>query len=168
MSRVRERLWSGRGQYHLLDFHPGPISWRTPCSGLASLQPRRRRPRHVSGCNMRESIEFNLWSTGYTPAAATIHLANIGFPPSRLALETRGFFPSIRGNVQCGDGVTLASGAIDPSPCDLMSVDHNLRYPYVHETGTLVSSTPSPATIALEVGDLPPNSVHFMIRHPGR
>jgi hypothetical protein len=65
-----------------------------------------------------------------TPGSGTIHLGNIGFPSSRLAWNGV-VFPSAGGNVQCGDGVTVASGAIDPSPCDLMGVDPNLRYPYV-------------------------------------
>jgi len=65
-----------------------------------------------------------------TPGSGTIHLGNIGFPASRLAWNGV-VFPSTGGNVNCGDGVTLPSGATDPSPCDLMAVDPNLRYPYL-------------------------------------
>jgi len=63
-----------------------------------------------------------------TTGSGTIHLGNIGFPASRLAWNGV-VFPG--GNVNCGDGVTLPSGATDPSPCDLMAVDPNLRYPYL-------------------------------------
>jgi len=65
-----------------------------------------------------------------TPGSGTIHLGHIGFPSSRLAWNGV-VFPSAGGNVQCGDGVTLPSRATDPSPCDLMAVDPNLRYPYL-------------------------------------
>src|SRR5882672_2324491 len=85
-----------------------------------------------------------------TPGSGTIHLANIGFPPSRLAWNGV-VFPSIRGNVQCGDGVTLASVAIDPSPCDLMGVDPNLRYPYVTNWNISVQHAFT-SNLALEVG----------------
>jgi Carboxypeptidase regulatory-like domain/TonB dependent receptor len=65
-----------------------------------------------------------------TPGSGTIHLGAVGFLASSLAWNGV-VFPSTVGNVQCGDGVTLASGATDPSPCDLIAVDPNLRYPYV-------------------------------------
>ena len=65
-----------------------------------------------------------------TPGSGTIHLGTIGIPGSKL--DWNGVvFPSTGGNAQCGDGMTLASGATDPGPCDLMGVDPNLRYPYV-------------------------------------
>jgi hypothetical protein len=65
-----------------------------------------------------------------TPGNGTIHLRGVGIPSSSLAWNGV-VFPSTQGNAQCGDGVTLASGATDPGPCGLMAVDPNLRYPYV-------------------------------------
>jgi hypothetical protein len=85
-----------------------------------------------------------------TPGSGTIHLGNIGFPASRLAWNGV-VFPSAGANVQCGDSVTLASGAIDPSPCDLMGVDPNLRYPYVTNWNISVQHAFS-SNLSLEVG----------------
>jgi Carboxypeptidase regulatory-like domain/TonB dependent receptor len=65
-----------------------------------------------------------------TPGNGTIHLGNVGIPSSSLAWNGV-VFPPTAGNVQCGDGVTLANDATDPGPCGLMAVDPNLRYPYV-------------------------------------
>jgi hypothetical protein len=65
-----------------------------------------------------------------TPGSGTIHLGAIRIPASKLAWNGV-VFPSTGGNVQCGDGMTLATGATDPDPCDLMGVDPKLLYPYV-------------------------------------
>jgi carboxypeptidase family protein/TonB-dependent receptor-like protein len=85
-----------------------------------------------------------------TPGSGTIHLGNIGFPSSRLAWNGV-VFPSTGGNVQCGDGVTLPSGATDPSPCDLMGVDPNLRYPYLTNWNLSVQHAFT-KNLSLEVG----------------
>jgi hypothetical protein len=85
-----------------------------------------------------------------TTGSGTIHLGNIGFAASRLAWNGV-VFPSTGSNVRCGDGVTLARGATDPSPCSLMGVDPNLLYPYLTNWNLSVSHVFT-SNLALEVG----------------
>jgi hypothetical protein len=75
-----------------------------------------------------------------TPGSGTITLTSAKFSPPQLCWDpaTCGItgqatvFPSTGGLVpNCGDGVTLESGATDPGPCSIMGVDPNLKTPYV-------------------------------------
>ena len=91
----------------------------------------------------------NLTAATTTHGSGTIHLGTVQVPAANLAWNGV-VFPSTLGNVQCGDGVNLKSGATDPGPCDLMAVDPNLRYPYVTNWSLTVQHAFT-SNVALEV-----------------
>jgi hypothetical protein len=63
-------------------------------------------------------------------AGGTIGLQTATFPGSQLNWNGP-VFPAAKAT--CGDGAAnpLLAGGVDPSPCDVMGLDRNLRYPYV-------------------------------------
>ena len=84
-----------------------------------------------------------------TPGSGTIQLASNGIPAS--SLNWNGVVFPASTSLNCGDGKKLAGGAKDPSPCNIMAVDPNLRIPYVTNWNLSVQHVFT-SNLALEVG----------------
>jgi carboxypeptidase family protein len=112
-------------------------------------------------CNITALVpSINCPSSG----GGSITLGSAGFAPSQLcwdpsvptacgATGQTTILPAGTGGPKCGDGInkgTLANPITAPSPCDLMSVDPNLKLPYIvnYNIGVTHAFTPN---LSLEV-----------------